>query len=165
MSTPPPPFDEATFEADLPPALVEAMRQADTPPAVPVDLDARVMRDAQRHLRSRMRGRNVLLRIGGPLAAAALLGFAFLLYRSPGPAGPSTTQTKSPRAGSALVALPGDLDANGTVNIVDAYLLALELQPQAAADARPAANLDINQDGRVDASDVDALAQQAVKLQ
>lgn len=54
-----------------------------------------------------------------------------------------------------------DLDNNGRVDILDAFWLARQLQ----ADKPTEAHWDLNTDGRVDQSDIDLVAQMAVKLE
>jgi hypothetical protein len=56
--------------------------------------------------------------------------------------------------------LRADVDGSGSVDIVDAYLLARRLEPSGRAD--PA--WDLNRDGRVDRADVDAVARIAVAV-
>ncbi len=54
----------------------------------------------------------------------------------------------------------GDLDRSGSVDIVDAYLLARRLE----SGEESAPEWDVNRDGRVDRADVDDLARRAVSL-
>jgi hypothetical protein len=55
---------------------------------------------------------------------------------------------------------PGDLDANGRVDIADAFHLARLL----AADSSPKAEWDVNQDGLIGQADVESIAEAAVSL-
>lgn len=57
-------------------------------------------------------------------------------------------------------ALPGDVDGDGSVDIVDAYVLALRLRDGAELDG----GWDLDGDGRVDERDVEALTQRSVAL-
>jgi hypothetical protein len=54
---------------------------------------------------------------------------------------------------------PSDIDRNGTINVLDAFALARSLR-----DSSSTLSADINQDGRTDQGDVDAIANQAVSL-
>jgi hypothetical protein len=53
-----------------------------------------------------------------------------------------------------------DVDRNGRINILDAFALARQLHSGQPAEQR----LDVNNDGVVDARDVDAIAMEAVSL-
>ncbi len=75
-----------------------------------------------------------------PFAAAAALMLAVLWMPSP--------------------TAPEDVDGNGRVDILDAFVLARRLKTSAAI--QPA--WDVTGDGRVDAADVDAIAMAAVRL-
>ena len=55
----------------------------------------------------------------------------------------------------------GDLNHDGTVDILDAFQLARELKQ----GGKPDPSLDFNGDGKVDAADVDVLAARAVSLE
>ncbi|MBI1372921.1 MAG: hypothetical protein GC159_09195 [Phycisphaera sp.] len=85
------------------------------------------------------------------LAAAAALAVAATVSIT-------LIRTDAPRA----AADPRDIDANGRVDILDAFALARRLeQPLGGVDP---ARVDVNGDGAVDAADVDAIAAAAVKL-
>ena len=75
-----------------------------------------------------------------PFAAAAALFLAALWMSSP--------------------TAPEDIDGNGRVDILDAFVLARRLKTSAAI--QPA--WDVTGDGRVDVADVDAIAMAAVRL-
>lgn len=132
--------------------LEVALRALHRPPfAVPPEIDARVLADARRvlgHPAHRFSIRPSLL------AAAALLALtaAVPIYLW------TRNRTVSPPVSRA--ALAGDLDADGRVDIVDAMVLAAGI---ARHDTGPAVR-DINGDGVIDGSDVDALALLAVRL-
>lgn len=55
---------------------------------------------------------------------------------------------------------PSDLDRNGRVDVLDAFMLARRLESTVLVDLAA----DVNHDGRIDERDVDAIAQQAVAL-
>lgn len=86
----------------------------------------------------------------GVAAAAAFVLFWFRESWRPHPA-------PLPAKGPAIVA---DVDANGRVDILDAFALARRIE----SGAIPAGVGDLNHDGRVDRADVDAVAMQAVRL-
>jgi hypothetical protein len=74
-------------------------------------------------------------------AAALLLGVAGFWLARPAPA-------------------PGDIDRSGSVDILDAYTLALRLR-----EGRPLETAwDVTADGKVDAADVDEVARRSVKV-
>ncbi|HLY07978.1 MAG TPA: dockerin type I domain-containing protein [Planctomycetota bacterium] len=63
-------------------------------------------------------------------------------------------------ARSARPSLPGDVDRNGRVDIVDAYALAVRLRSGEKMDLI----YDVNGDGRVDERDVEEIARRSVSL-
>jgi len=84
-------------------------------------------------------------------AAALLLAAGAWLY-----AGHRPGRVES----KAVSGSPSDIDGSGTVDIIDAYLLARRLK----GGGRLPARWDLNGDGRVDRGDVEALARRAVAL-
>ena len=136
-----------------------AQQAADTP-AVPAELDRRILDEAARHLargeaHAEVPDRSpVIYRIAGwgaGLAAAAGLALALILWRR----GSVTTPTAPP-----AVAVRGDVDDNGRVDILDAFAMQRLLE----RNAEPAAALDYNDDGLFDLGDVLAVAERAVSL-
>lgn len=118
------------------PEFAEALRRLAPPaPRVPAELDAAILA-AARHPRPSRRPRLPVARWLVPLAAAA----ALVLWLLPS-------------------AMAGDLDGDRRVDIVDAYLLAVQVE-RGAADRR----FDLNRDGDVDRRDVERLAGLAVRL-
>ncbi|MHC4916211.1 MAG: dockerin type I domain-containing protein [Planctomycetota bacterium] len=116
---------------------------------VPADLDRAVRKmiagrgaEVRRSLSRRGRSRPMW-------AAAAAAAAAFV-------AGAGIWTTLALRSRAAR----GDLDRSGSVDIVDAYLLARRLE---SGEERPP-EWDVNRDGRVDGADVDDLARRAVSL-
>lgn len=103
------------------------------PPAVdvPAAVDAAVLGAAARRFRWRR------LRPAVAVAAGLLLALSLLFLR------------RDP--------LPGDVDGDGRVDILDAYRLALDLRAGRGAH-------DVNGDGAVDERDVDEIARTAVRL-
>ena len=136
--------DEALFPGKLADALGHAYRPT---AGVPSEVDDAVLWAARQHF-ARQHRRQLVLRWGsaGAVAAALIVAVTLALH-------PPTTQPQSP------VALRGDLNGDGRVDIVDAYLLAKAL------DARkPVPEADFCHDGTVDQRDVQLLAQAAVSL-
>jgi hypothetical protein len=129
---------------DAPPRLAAALRQAYDPVApIPPQLDAAILSAARDHFATQRRRRFILHWSAVTAAAATLLIAATLAIHSPAPS----------------IALRGDLNGDGRVDMVDAFLLAKQLQ----SGVKPAA-ADFYHDGVVDDRDVQLLAQAAVSL-
>jgi hypothetical protein len=69
-------------------------------------------------------------------------------------------RTSPERMQPAAARVPADIDADGTVNMIDALVLADRLQVGHPIDP----GLDLNHDGKVDRADVDVIAMKAVSL-
>jgi len=138
-------------------------------PSVPERLDQTILADAHRHLREQLRPKRS--GFGRPLkwaAMASLIAAAvMLIVRLPMQDGsPSHFADRtgdanpvSPRMATRAATVPNDLDSNGRIDILDAFVLA-----RSVAAGRASLANDVNQDGRLDQSDVHALAQAAVTL-
>jgi hypothetical protein len=152
MQTPEDKRDVGNQDLDAPPELIAALKRSSQRPFfIPPTVDEAILDSARRHLAPRKaRGFKWLLvmRWGG--AVAALVALLAILPRFVQRAG----------SGSNVVAVPGDLNHDGHVDILDAFALARELK----SGAQPAASRDINGDGVVDERDVAALAARAVSL-
>lgn len=151
----------------LPPAIIDALRELDGPAVMPdVRHDADVFSGARQHLAQiHRKNRNLRLffagSIGGALAAAAMVGIVVYLGNPPGNAEqeradlamkesvPTFTQT----------AEPGDIDHSGSVDILDAYALARQIEQGQASK-----QLDLNRDGSIDQRDIDLIVGQAISL-
>lgn len=137
---------------DAPPELISALKgSSQTPIFIPPTLDETVLDSARRHLAPKKEKRFkwfLIMRWGIPVAALIML-LAILPRFIP----------KS-GSGSRSSALPGDLNHDGRVDILDAFALARELK----TGAHPGPGRDINGDGVVDERDVTALAARAVSL-
>jgi hypothetical protein len=133
--------------ADLP-RFAEALRRLDEAPIeTPADVDEAIHTSIAAHFAShRRKSKRWFFAAGGALAA--VLGISVVLR--------SSWNT----APVPQVQIAGDLDANGRVNILDAYLLARELNRGGSA----VASADVSGDGRVDAADVQAIASVAVSI-
>ena len=85
------------------------------------------------------------------------------------PFGPRLLRWLPPAAAAALLvwlafghrAIPGDLDGNGRIDILDAFALARRIEAGEGMDRA----LDVTGEGIVDRRDVDALAARAVRLE
>lgn len=90
-------------------------------------------------------------------AAAIVFAFQFVLQQM---AKPDRRDTRKQTAAPAIVAQREDIDGNGRIDILDAFVLAKRVDANSAIN--PA--WDFNADGHVDRKDVDAVAQVAVQL-
>ena len=144
-----------TDEPELPPELGFALRGLyEGPVHVPAAVDEAILRDARFGFSRRRRFRLAARWAGATIAAAAaVVVVAFNLHRGR----PGTTNV----ATSQQTFVAGDVDRNGHVDILDAFVLARNI------DARPAVvtrSDDVNADGVLDRRDVDAVAAMAVRL-
>ena len=139
-----------TLEA--PPELISALRRSPQAPIfIPPTIDESILDAARRHLAPKKENGFkwiLLMRWGFPVAALILL-LAILPRFIP----------KS-GSGSRSSVLPGDINHDGRVDILDAFALAREIK----TGAHPGPGRDINGDGVVDERDVAALAARAVSL-
>jgi hypothetical protein len=146
--------------ADCQRVLLELEETADSlrvlaraPFEVPEEVESRILWNARKQALMARRARRGRLwrRVALPavgLAAAAVLVLTLSL------------REQVPPTRTAHVAVQGDINGDGQVDILDAYALALALeggQPQGA-------KADVNGDGVIDQNDVDAAARQAVSL-
>lgn len=135
---------------------------------VPADVDRAVAEAARRHFARRPR-RLWWLRWTVPAtAAAAILVTVCLWWAGRGPTDHSVQGIASPALRDAfyasetmrMEAVRADIDANGRVNILDAFALARHIE-----SAGPVSQTwDINGDGLIDRKDVDTVAFAAVRL-
>ena len=132
---------------EAPPLLLDELRRSfGHTPGVPTEVDTAILNDARSGFHRRRRFALAARWVGAAGAAAAAVIVVAVNLRSNRPAAP---------------AVAGDVDRNGTVNILDAFALAKKVQrPRAAV----AAWEDVNRDGVLDQRDVDQVAQQAVRL-
>ncbi len=136
-----------------PPSLRSALSGLyGTGPAISRALDERVLGMAREQHARRIRMRWVMrYAIGSVAAAAAVILVVINLPRNQG---------TSESGKAAAVAVAEDLNRDGKLDILDAYLLAKRL-----ADQQPLAKeWDVNGDGVIIGKDVDAVALAAVKL-
>lgn len=145
------------------PRLAAALRELERAPAVPAAIDAAILARARRTTHNAQR-RTALRWL--PAAAAAVLlivGMATWRASAPQPAAPAAAPMSPPPAPGLAVAVPErDLNADGVVDIIDAYLLARRLEHE--RERLDVATLDQDADGALTRADVDAIAMIAVAL-
>lgn len=147
--------DGAAGEPRLPEGLQAALAELSCPPMASPQreaLDEAVLSAVRGEFAARRR-RRLAWSLAGPIAAAAGLALAVVLIRPFGAPAPSPRVAAAPHAA-------GDFNADGVVDILDAYALAKIVESPSTARAEH----DVNADGAVDRLDVDALAAQVVRL-
>ena len=127
--------------------------------AVPQSADSAVMAIIDRQVGERKRKASagrvfVFLRRVGAVAAAAAIVVGLGVWFYPGSSGPAAKPVIV-----SVVTHEADIDGDGKVDVVDAYLLARKLK---AGDVDIAC--DLNHDGSVDDKDVEVIAKLAVSL-
>jgi hypothetical protein len=140
-------------EADLeaPPAFIAALKRIRLEPLfIPPTVDEAVLRAARQRLDRPERARSIWRNWRPWLAAAAAAVLLLLVIWLP-----SAKSTRNPR-----LELSQDVNHDGRVDILDAFILARKLQAGKVDDR----HFDWNGDGRVDLADVAALAARAVRL-
>lgn len=137
----------------IPEELTADLRAVFTPSAIDTaQLDQRIQAGVEQQLGSPRRG-NRLITTRWPLAAAAGLLLAVTLWALR----PTPRQGPTPLKATQIT---HDVDANGRIDILDAFIVARALdhnQPTSPA-------WDVNADGAVDHADVTNIAQAAVSL-
>lgn len=124
-------------------------------PAIPPEVDDAVMAMARRRLAGRPKRYRVARWASAVAAVAALIAVTWV-------AGPwrQATHSLAPAPRISAATTKKDIDANGRVDILDAFALARHIE---AADDKKR-EWDINGDGAVNRGDVDLIAMAAVKL-
>jgi hypothetical protein len=150
----------------------EASLRGSAPPAgpVPPEIDQAILEayrravpPARKTVFFPVRRRWVAPAVGAAAAAALILALAGpVLKRTPSrdDAAPPRSAVEELAADQGSVPAEGDINGDGTVDILDAFRLARALQGPEGSASRA----DINSDGRVDLFDVDAVARRAVAL-
>ena len=137
-------------EAVLPGFGAALSRMHGAGPVVPPALDEAILGAARAGFFRRRRFRLMARWAGaGAAAAAAVVVVAVNLHRG------------RPPTRVAVSNVAGDVDGNGRVDMLDAFMLARRVEAGSAAAAPRA---DLNGDGVVDRRDVDAVAAIAVRL-
>ncbi|HWE95210.1 MAG TPA: dockerin type I domain-containing protein [Tepidisphaeraceae bacterium] len=142
---------DESFDDALPAGLREDLLRLHAPAApVPPQIDAAILSRAKAGYAKRVRWRPVArwAALAGSIAAAVAIAFvlrAALFHPTPH---------------QLARFAPGDIDGNGRVDILDAYLLAKRL----GAGVKPDRAWDVNGDGVVDQKDVDWIANRAVRI-
>ncbi|MCB9852316.1 MAG: hypothetical protein H6819_04410 [Phycisphaerales bacterium] len=90
-------------------------------------------------------------------AAAIVFAFQFVLQQM---ATPDRREMRTAVAPPAAITQREDIDGNGRIDILDAFVLAKRVDAQSQLNP----SWDFNADGRVDRKDVDSVAQVAVQL-
>ena len=140
-------------EPQAPQRLIDdlaALYGAEVP--VPPHVDEAIAARARQRFVGLRRSRLVLRLVEVGAAAAAILLVFWLVDFGP--------QPQQPGPATARAADKHDLDGNGRVNILDAFVLARHVESAAV----PRSEWDLNGDGLVDRQDVDAVAMAAVTL-
>jgi hypothetical protein len=166
---------------EAPPKLVAALRQLPREPVfVPSTLDEALIKAARQHLGQAERKKPNWFRLmpwtvaTAGLAAAVLLtyphtkeflGFGPSTFGRSSKAVPrgseNTVESAIPSQSPGLAYLREDLNRDGKVDILDAFMLAKKLQGASFSDP----NLDVNDDGVIDHRDVEVIAVHAVSLE
>lgn len=136
------------FDDELPAKLWEDLKRVEAGRrAVPPEIDRLILSSARARL-ARFGRLNLFLRWGGAVGAiaAAVLLSVYIVH-------PAT------RSGPRVTWRADDLNRDGSVDILDAYLLARRIE-----GGEKMAGGDVNGDGVIDQRDVDALAHRAVSL-
>ena len=123
---------------------------------VPVEIDRAILAEARKHLGKKCSR----LRIGrwavSAAAVAAVVVFAFV-HNYDGGGGHIDSEKV---AMVDMEAIKEDIDRNGRVDILDAFVLARRVEGSEGVDLQ----WDINGDGVVDGKDIDAVAARAVRI-
>ena len=161
------PHEDEQFDT-LPPAIIDALRELDGPAVMPdASRDADLLSGARQHLAKATqvdrKRRNLRLffagSAGGAVAAAAMIAFVVFITNPVQEPQIAEMDAMPLAEDEVAIDLPGDVDQDGTVDILDAYALA-KAQQRGEADLA----YDLNNDGQINQFDIDHLANQAVAL-
>lgn len=141
------PENQSSEDFELPPSLRDKLNEAHGTPPVPAELSARLLASAKASYALRLRRRRMMRwsAVVGSAAAIIILSMLLLL--------PNHSSTQH-------LAQIGDVNHDGRVDILDAYVVAKAISTGGKLD--PA--WDVNHDGAVDQKDVDWIAAAAVNV-
>ena len=134
-------------DPQLPPRLVQELKHAYRV-EVPATLDASVLLRGRALIARNRRRRRLLQWAGVAASLAAMIAVAAVVLHD-----------RHPARVQPAVALREDLDGNGRVDILDALWLARRV-----GSGQSQSTWDINGDGKVDQTDIDAIAASAVRV-
>lgn len=149
--------------------LRSALRRAYPAPAVPSEVDDAIRAEARRALTRQPASVGMprrAPRLGRWRAAASALfvtgALAATAHFAGGPGSPPVRPTRPP-----AIALAGDLDGNGALDLRDVHRLARDLDTprRSALSPRELARADLDRDGVIDRRDLDRLTALAVSLE
>jgi hypothetical protein len=161
------PHEDEQFDT-LPPAIIDALRDLDGPAVLPdMQRDADVISGARQHLAQAApvdrKRRNLRLFFaggaGGAIAAAAMIAFVVFVGNPFAKQTDPNMAAVTPNSPKPTRTQPGDVDLSGSIDILDAYALAKQIDRGLAPDTT-----DLNNDGRIDQSDIDWIANRSVAL-
>lgn len=155
---------------EAPPKLAAALKQLPAEPVfVPSTVDEALLKAARLHLCRPQKKRTNWFRLmpwtvsTAGFAAAVLLAYPYAKnFLGLGQSRKAATRGWTSNSGIQPPAqIHEDLNHDGKVDILDAFMLARELQNPRVSDPR----LDVNGDGVIDGRDVEAIAAHAVSLE
>jgi hypothetical protein len=149
---------ETPGEFDMPGPLaaeIQAAYRRDV--SVPPSLDAAILSEAKAGFARRRRFR-LVLRGAAVAAAAAVVVMAVQLKHAPSSPSPIAIVAPASPQQPAPIAPGEDVDRNGKVDILDAFVVAKLIEVQGELVRK----YDVNGDGKVDQADVDRIAVVAV---
>jgi len=141
------PKNQSGDDFELPPSLRDKLKSAHETPPVPAELSARLLASAKASYAIRLRRRRIVRwsALIGSAAAIIILSLLFFL--------PNHSSTQH-------LAQIGDVNHDGRVDILDAYVVAKAISIGGKLDQA----WDVNHDGVVDQKDVDWIAAAAVNV-
>ncbi len=167
MQTPDNHFEKAGEGFEAPAKLVSALQQLPQPKVfIPPTLDETVLRAARQQLGGRGTSRFAWLRFvprnaGGTIARGAAPWPRLVPWLAGATAVAAFTAILLQTSGPAAKFAREDLNQDGTVDILDAFLLARQVE----SGAPPKPGIDLNGDSVIDGLDVSLLAAKVVKLE
>lgn len=162
------PNDEPQFDS-LPKPIIDALREMDGPAVMPDPIrDADVLSGARQHLAGAVPRRRSRWRLAitgatsGAVAAAAMVGIVVYIGNPASePIAMQADEMAMTKAMPTITAppMPGDINHNGSVDILDAYALAKRIETGQVDEMH-----DLNANDQIDQHDIDWIAHRAVAL-